>query len=205
MRAAVVNRYGPPEDIVVAEIPTPELRPGEVLVRVEAVAVTSGDARLRAGRFPKGFGLLARLGVGLRGPRRRILGVALSGRVERVAPGVQGFAPGDEVAGMSGTRLGAHAEFVAVPAASMVHKPGTVAHADAAGVLFGGTTALYFLRDRAGVRPGDTVLVNGASGAVGSSAVQLAKYLGADVTAVTSAPNADLVAGWGQITWSTTR
>lgn len=197
MRAAIVDRYGPPDGVVVVETPTPELRPGEALVRVEAVAVTVGDARLRAGRFPKGFGLLARLGVGLRGPRRRVLGGSLSGTVERVAPGVQGLAPGDEVAGMTGTRLGGHAAFVAVPATSLVLKPPTVGHADAAGVLFGGTTALYFLRDRAKVRPGDAVLVNGASGSVGSSAVQLAKHLGAEVTAVTSTRNAGFVTRLG--------
>lgn len=197
MRAAIVDRYGPPDRVVVAETPTPDLRRGEVLVRIEAAAVTAGDARMRAGRFPKGFGLLARLGVGLRGPRRRILGGSLSGTVERVGPGVEGIAPGDEVAGMTGARLGGHAEYAAVPAASLVRKPLTVGHADAAGVLFGGTTALFFLRDRATVRPGDAVLVNGASGAVGTSAVQLAKHFGAEVTAVTSAPNADVVTRLG--------
>ncbi|MGB7961869.1 MAG: NAD(P)-dependent alcohol dehydrogenase [Propionicimonas sp.] len=197
MRAAVVGSYGPPDHVTVAERPTPLPRAGEVLVRVAAVAVTSGDARLRAGRFPPGFGLLARLAVGLRGPRRRILGGAFSGTVEGVAPGVTGFAPGDEVAGMTGTRLGGHAEFVAVPGASLVRKPAEVGHPAAAGVLFGGTTALYFLRDRAKVRPGDAVLVNGASGAVGSSAVQLAKHFGATVTAVTSTRNVDFVTGLG--------
>lgn len=193
MRAAVVTGYGPPDRVVIAERPTPEPRRGEVLVRVAAAAVTSADARLRAGRFPKGFGLLARLGVGLRGPRRAVLGAALSGTIERVGPGVAGFAVGDDVAGMSGTRMGAHAELAVVPVTSLVRKPAGVSHAQAAGALFGGTTALYFLRDRAGIRPGQTVLVNGASGAVGSSAVQLATLAGAEVTAVTSARNADLV------------
>lgn len=197
MRAAIVDRYGSPDHVVITETPTPELRPGEVLVRVEAVAVTTGDARLRAGRFPKGFGLLARLGVGLRGPRHGVLGGSLSGTVERVGSGVEGISPGDQVAGMTGARLGGHAGFVAVPAASLVRKPSTVGHAEAAGVLFGGTTALYFLRDRAKVQPGDAVLVNGASGAVGTSAVQLAKHFGAEVTAVTSTRNAGLVTRLG--------
>jgi len=197
MRAAVVDRYGPPAGVALAATPKPELRPGEVLVRVRAAAVTSGDARLRAGRFPPGFGLLARLAVGVRGPRRGVLGGSLSGTVERVAPGVDGFAPGDEVAGLTGGRFGAHAEYAAVPGASLAHRPPGVSFADAAGVLFGGTTALFFLRDRARVRPGRTVLVNGASGAVGCAAVQLAKHLGAEVTAVTSAANADLVTRLG--------
>jgi len=197
MRAAVVERYGPPESIRLAELPEPEPRRGEVLVRVGAVAVTAADARLRSGRFPAGFGLLARLGIGLRGPRRRVLGSALSGVVERLGPGVEGLSPGDEVAGMNGARLGAHAELVPVPASALVVKPAGLGHAEAAGVLFGGTTALHFLRDRARLRPGASVLVNGASGAVGSSAVQLARHLGGEVTAVTSGRNRELVARLG--------
>ncbi|WP_199035690.1 NAD(P)-dependent alcohol dehydrogenase [Glycomyces salinus] len=197
MRAAFVDRYGPPERITITETPPPEPRKGEALVRVEAAAVTAGDARMRAGRFPKGFGALARLGIGLRGPRARTLGGTLSGRVEKVAPDVTRLAPGDQVAGMTGARMGSHAEYVAVPAAALVYKPTEVSHADAAAVLFGGTTALHFLRDRAEVAPGDTVLVNGASGAVGTSAVQLARHFGAKVTAVTSARNRSLVADLG--------
>ncbi|GGM24648.1 NAD(P)-dependent alcohol dehydrogenase [Micromonospora yangpuensis] len=197
MRAAVVVRYGPPEQVVVTDVRTPEPRPGEVLVRVEAAAVTAGDARLRAGRFPAGFGVLARLGVGLRGPRARILGGTLSGRIERVGRDVTRFSPGDLVAGMTGMRLGTHAEYATVRAASLVPKPAGVGHSDAAGVLFGGTTALWFLRERARIRAGHRVLVNGASGAVGSSAVQIAAHLGATVTAVTSARNTAFVTGLG--------
>lgn len=197
MRAAFVERYGPPERITVAETPRPEPRAGEVLVRIRAAAVTAGDARLRAGRFPRGFGFLGRLGVGLRGPRVRVLGGTLSGSVEKAAPDVARPAPGDEVTGMTGARMGSHAEYVAVPAASLVPKPENVSHAEAAAVLFGGTAALHFLRDRAGVAPGDTVLVNGASGAVGTSAMQLARHFGAKVTAVTSARNRDLVVSLG--------
>lgn len=196
MKAAVVHRYGPPEEVAIVEVPIPQPGRGEVVVRVEAVAVTSGDARMRAGRFPAGFGVLARLGLGMGGPRRRVLGGSLSGVVVGVGAEVAGLAVGDEVAGMSGA-LGAHAQYVAVPAARMVPKPAGITHAEAAGVLFGGTTALYFLRDRAGLRAGQTALVNGASGSVGSAAVQLAKVMGADVTAVTSATNAAVVTRWG--------
>ncbi|RHW27536.1 NAD(P)-dependent alcohol dehydrogenase [Nocardioides immobilis] len=182
MRAAIIERYGPPEQVVVTEVPVPEPGKGEVLVRVEAVAVTAGDARIRGARFPRGFGLLARVALGIRGPRRPILGGSLSGTVERVGPGVVDLAPGDEVAGMNDMRMGGHAEYVVMPAGSLVRKPATVRHEDAAGALFGGTTALHFLRDRVG--PGSAVLVNGASGAVGTSALQLAKLAGAEVTAV---------------------
>lgn len=188
MRAAVVERYGPPEQVVVTQVPLPDVGKGEVLVRVAAVAVTAGDARIRGARFPRGFGTLARVALGMRRPRRPILGGSLSGVVERVGPGVVDLAPGDEVTGMNDLRMGGHAEYVAIPAASLVRKPAGISHEDAAGVLFGGTTALHFLRDR--VSPGAAVLVNGASGAVGTSALQLAKLAGAEVTAVTR--NGDL-------------
>ncbi|HWI19979.1 MAG TPA: NAD(P)-dependent alcohol dehydrogenase [Vicinamibacterales bacterium] len=164
-----------------------------MLVRVVAAAVTSGDARIRAGRFPPGFGVPARLAFGLRGPRRRILGYVFSGVVEEVGAGVANIAPGHTVCGMTGMSMGAHAEYVSVAARRVAAVPSGVSHSDAAGLLFGGSTALYFLRDRALVRPGMTVLVNGASGAVGSNAVQLARHFGATVTGVTSARNADFV------------
>jgi NADPH:quinone reductase-like Zn-dependent oxidoreductase len=167
------------------------------LVRVVAAAVTSGDARIRGGRFPPGFALPARLAFGLRGPRRRILGMVFSGIIEEVGPGVANVVPGHAVCGMTGVSMGAHAEYVSVAARKVAAVPSGVSHADAAGLLFGGSTALYFLRDRASVGPGMTVLVNGASGAVGSNAVQLAKYFGATVTGVTSAGNADFVRGLG--------
>jgi len=197
MRAAVFQRYGPPEVVRVAEVPRPEPRAHEVLVRVEAVAVTSADARIRGARFPPGFGFLARLVFGVVRPRRRILGSCFSGVVESVGSGVDDFAPGDEVCGMTGTRLGAHAQYLTVAAKRIARKPPEVFHEDAAGLLFGGTTALFFLRDKASVGPGVTVLVNGASGAVGTNAVQLAKHLGATVTGVTSSGNAELVTKLG--------
>lgn len=193
MRAAVVERYGGPEHVQVVEVPRPKPKAGEVLVRVRAAAVTSGDARIRGARFPKGFAVPARLAFGLRRPRRPVLGGSFSGVVEEVGAKVTGWVPGDEVCGMTGMRMGTHAELVAVPAKRLARKPAGVSHDDAAGVLFGGTTALFFLRDKASVGPGMTVLVNGASGAVGSNAVQLARHFGATVTGVTSAANAQLV------------
>jgi NADPH:quinone reductase-like Zn-dependent oxidoreductase len=195
MRAAVQDRYGPPDVVRVEEVPDAQPASGQVLVRVRAAAVTSGDARVRAARFPRGFATLGRLAIGVRRPRRSVLGVAVSGVVERVGEQVTGLAVGDEVCGMTGSRFGAHAELVAVKAGRLVHKPAGVSHADAAAVLFGGTTAVHFLRDR--LRPGSEVLVNGASGAVGSAAVQLAHRAGARVTGVCSARNADLVASLG--------
>lgn len=197
MRAAVVERYGGPEVVRVAEVPVPEPRTGEVLVRVRAAAVTSADSRIRGARFPRGFAPFARLVFGLRRPRHRVLGGCFSGKVAAVGPRVSGWAPGDQVCGMTGMRMGAHAEYVAVPAKRVVRRPAGVSHEEAAGVLFGGSAALWFLRDRAGVAPGSTVLVNGASGAIGTCAVQLARHLGATVTGVTSGANADLVRSLG--------
>ena len=195
MRAAVVTEYGGPEVVQVQEVPRPSAGRGEVLVRVEAVAVTSGDARIRGARFPAGFAVPARLAFGLRRPRRPVLGSAFSGVVEAVGPGVTSPVVGDAVCGMTGLRLGAHAEHVVQPAAKAVPVPAGVSHDDAAGVLFGGTTALHFVRGR--VRPGTTVLVIGASGAVGTNAVQLARHLGGVVTGVTSGANAALVRDLG--------
>jgi NADPH:quinone reductase-like Zn-dependent oxidoreductase len=197
MRAAVVHRYGAPEVVQVIEVPDPVPRADEVLVRVRAVAVTSGDVRIRGARFPAGFGLLARLALGITRPRRAILGSSLSGVVEAVGSPGGAFAPGDEVCGMNGTRMGAHAELVAVQAKRLVAKPAGVSHDEAAGLLFGATTALHFLRDKASIGPGTSVLVNGASGAIGTSAVQLARLAGATVTAVTSGANAALVTELG--------
>jgi NADPH:quinone reductase-like Zn-dependent oxidoreductase len=197
MRAAVVHEYGAPGVVRVVDIDTPTPGAKDVLVRIRATAVTAADSRIRGARFPRGFAPFARLAFGLRRPRRTVLGNAFSGVVEALGPKVTGIAVGDEVAGTTGLRMGTHAEYAVVPASRVVAKPAGVSHDDAAGVLFGGSTALFFLRDKATVGPGTRVLVNGASGAIGTSAVQLAKHAGATVTGVTSGANADLVRSLG--------
>lgn len=197
MRAATYTRYGPPEVVSVTEVAVPTVGAGEVLVRVHAAAVTAADGRIRAARFPRGFGPFARLAFGVRRPRRPTLGSCLSGVVEAVGAGVSGWAVGDEVCGMAGTRMGAHAELASVPAQRLVAKPTSVSHDAAAGVLFGGTTAWDYLHRKATVRAGDRVLIVGASGAVGTNAVQLAVLAGAHVTAVTSSRNEALVRSLG--------
>ncbi len=195
MKAAVVERYGPPEVVSVVDLPDPVAGKGQVLVRVHAATLNSGDARIRGARFPPGFAVPARLALGLRRPRRPVLGVAYSGVVEAVGPGVSGVTVGDEVCGMTGARMGAHAELAAVRADRVCPKPAAVDHEQAAAILFGGSTARHFLHDLVG--PGKRVLVNGASGAVGSAAVQLARLEGAHVTGVCSDRNADLVRSLG--------
>lgn len=210
MRAVVVERYGPPEVARLVERPDPVPGPGQVLVRVEASTVNSGDARIRAGRFPDGFGAVARLAFGFRGPRRPVLGNVVSGVVVAVGPEPRGraaarlagtpgarLAIGDRGCGMTGVAMGAHAELVAIARGKLAPIPAGVSFDDAAGVLFGGSTALHYLTDKGGVRAGHRVLVIGASGAVGTSAVQLAKHFGARVTAVTSARNAALASELG--------
>lgn len=197
MRAAVVDRYGPPEVVRLAEVARPQAGTEEVLVRIQAAAVSSADSRIRRACFPPGFGPPARLVFGIRRPRRPILGGTFAGVIEAIGAGVADFEPGQAVCGMTGTKLGTHAEYVTVPGHRVAQVPAGVSPDDAAGVLFGGTAAQFFLRDRASVAPGRSVLVNGASGAVGTNAVQLAKHYGAAVTAVTSAANVALVTRLG--------
>lgn len=193
MRAVIVDRYGPPAVARITELSSPVPKPDQVLVRVAAAAVTSGDARIRAASFPAGMSLPGRLALGVRGPRNRVLGMVVSGTVAAVGSAVTTFAVGDEVAGMTGARMGTHAELVAVAAKRLVRKPGGIQHNAAAAAIFGGATALHFLHDVAGLRAGQDVLVIGASGAVGTSAVQLAQIAGATVTGVASDRNVALL------------
>jgi len=195
VKAAVVERYGPPEVVSVRDLPDPVAGKGQVVVRVRATPANSGDARIRGCRFPRGFAVPGRLALGWRGPRRQVLGVVYSGTVESLGAGVTGLTIGDEVAGMTGMGMGAHAELAAVRADRLTAVPAGVSHEDAAAVLFGGSTARHFLGDV--VAPGRRVLVNGASGAVGTAAVQVAHLAGAHVTAVCSERNAELVRSLG--------
>lgn len=198
MRAVSVARYGPPEVATVVDIETPSAGRGQVLVRIEAAAVTAGDARMRSGDFPAGFGFAAKLAIGVRGPRRHILGTAHAGVVEEVGEGTDSFSVGDRVAGMNGARFGAHAQYAAVGTGAIARMPDEISHTDAAAAMFGGMTALRFLDGR--VHDGMRVLVNGASGSVGSAVVQLARRRGAQVTAVTSDRNRALVERLGAST-----
>ena len=197
MRAAVYSRYGPPEVVRVEEVEKPAPGPGELLVRVRATAVSSGDNRARGLELPPGFGPMGRLMFGLRGPRQPILGSVAAGEVEAVGQGVQGFRPGDPVLAFPDVKLGCHAEYRCVAAGgAVVPRPASLGPEEAAALPFGGVAALQFLR-RARVARGERVLVNGASGEVGVACVQLARHLGAEVTAVSSGGNAELVRSLG--------
>jgi NADPH:quinone reductase-like Zn-dependent oxidoreductase len=197
MKAAVCERYGPPEVVQIREVPTPT--PAERAVRVKAIATTvnSGDARLRALRVPRGMSLPVRLNIGVTKPRQPVFGFDVAGRVEAVGEAVTSFQPGDRVVASRGFDLGCHAELVTVDERGAIAGiPEGLSDHDAVSLCFGGATALHFFR-QGKLASGETVLINGASGAVGTLAVQLAKRTGAEVTAVCSAANADLVRGLG--------
>ncbi|MEL6770546.1 MAG: NAD(P)-dependent alcohol dehydrogenase [Bacteroidota bacterium] len=197
MRAVVCPRYGPPDVLHFAEVSKPVPRTGKVLIRVVTTTVTVADARVRAFRVPRAVWLPARLSLGLRRPRRPILGAEVAGVVEAVGDGVTAFQVGEAVLGCTLPRFGAYAEYVCLRADSiLVHKPESLSFEDTAAIPVGARTALHFLR-RVGVTAGDRVMVHGASGSVGTYAVQVAKVLGAEVTGVCSTRNVDLVRSLG--------
>lgn len=198
MKAAYYEKYGDPKVIDIREIPKPEPKANELLVKVISTTVNSADARIRSANFPKGFTPFARLAFGIFKPRNNVLGNCFSGVVENVGEKVDQFKIGDEVCGMTGIKMKAHAEYIVIDQSKAVaRKPESVTHDEAASVLFGGTTALSFLKGKVGLKQGQDVLINGASGSVGTNAVQIAKYLGAKVTGVTSSKNKKLVSTLG--------
>jgi NADPH:quinone reductase-like Zn-dependent oxidoreductase len=191
MKAAVHHRYGSPDVLVLAEAPTPVPAAGEVLVRVRAAVVGIVDSLAR-----RGSPVYARSHFGLLRPRFAVLGCDFAGQVAAAGPGVTRFAVGDEVFGTIAPRFGAHAEYLCLPEqAAIAPKPAGLSYAEAAALVDG--TALCFLRDKARLACGQTILINGASGAVGTSAVQLARHFGAAVTGVCSGPSAGLVRDLG--------
>jgi NADPH:quinone reductase-like Zn-dependent oxidoreductase len=197
MKAAVTTRYGPPDVLEIQEVERPALQDSDVLIQVQAATVTSGDWRVRSLDVPTGFGLLSRLMFGVTRPRQPILGTEVAGVIASIGRNVTRFAAGDAVFAYSDARMGGHAEYVSMPEGGAVaHRPKNLTVEEAAALSFGGTTALHFLR-RGRVQRGDRVLVNGASGSVGTAAVQLAKHSGAHVTGVSSSRNLDLVRSLG--------
>lgn len=189
MQAIVQDRYGSPDVLELREIDKPEIDDDGILVRVRAASVNAFDWHLMRGEpFP------ARMGNGLRRPKSSVLGVDVAGRVEAVGGNVTEFRPGDEVFGNPG---GAFAEYARGRAHGFVSKPASLTFEQAAAVPVAGLTALQGLRDRGQLQPGQTVLINGASGGVGTFAVQIAKVLGGDVTGVCSTRNVELVRSLG--------
>ena len=196
-RAYVYRRYGGPEVIEATEMAKPAPKADEILVRIRATSVSSADWRMRSLTLPPGFGLMGRPAFGVFGPRQPVLGTEFSGVVETVGAAVTRFQPGDAVFGFPGIKLGCHAEYRTIRADGPVARmPANLTFEEAASLSFGGSTALHYLR-KAMIRAGERVLVIGASGAVGTALVQIARHRGAEATGVTSGGNADLVRSLG--------
>lgn len=203
MKAVICNKYGPPEVLQIENVEKPAPKPNELLVKVIAATAHIGDTKIR--RFEPGMGPvrdfffkpMMRLILGFRGPRKKILGMEFSGIVEETGKNVTQFKPGDEVFASTGIRFGAYAEYCCISENAIITlKPSNMSHEEAAPVPNGAITAMKHLRT-ANVKKGDKVLIYGASGSVGTYAVQLAKYWGAEVTGVCSTGNLEMVRSIG--------
>ncbi len=205
MKAIVYTAFGSPDVLRLEETPRPVPKRNEILIRVRASSVNFGDIIARSFRSvtPRGFNmpylfwLIAKMTIGWRKPRIRVLGNELAGEVETVGRDVKRFKPGDQVFGHSGQRFGAYAEFICLPeSAPVAPKPANLSFDEAAVITYGALMALSLLR-RVNLKPGQKILINGASGGIGSAAVQIAKHLGADVTAVCGGPRLAYVRALG--------
>jgi NADPH:quinone reductase-like Zn-dependent oxidoreductase len=200
MKAILYQKYGPPEVLQLKEIEKPTPKDDEILIKVFATTVSRGDVRMRSFNVPRAHWLFARLYLGVFKPRRSILGMSLAGEVEAIGKNVTLYKKGDPVfASTFGTDFGGYAEYKCMPQNGMVFiKPTNSSWHEAAAIIGGSTTALRLLR-KGNVEKGKDVLVYGASGAVGTYAVQLARYFGANVTAVCSTSNVELVQSIGAL------
>ncbi|OPY33130.1 MAG: Acryloyl-coenzyme A reductase [Methanomassiliicoccales archaeon PtaU1.Bin124] len=195
MKAIYYSRYGPPEVLQLREVERPVPGPDEVLIKVHATSVTNADCYMRRAET-----LLSRLFLGLFRPRRNILGTEFAGDVAAVGEDVVKFRVGEKVYGFTGFRLGAYADYVCLSQHdSLVAMPETLNYDEAAAIVDGTTTALFFLKDKANIRKGQKILIVGGSGSIGSAAIQVARYFEAEVTAVCSSRNFDLVRSLGAI------
>lgn len=197
MKAAICTRWGPPEVLRVTDVERPVPRKGEVRIRIAATTVTVSDCIARGLRAPRRYRILGRLILGMKGPRRPIFGMVVAGDIESVGRNVTSFQPGDQVFGMSRWRAGAYAEYVCWSAKTMLaRRPVNLTDEEAAALPYGGLLALHLMR-KASIQRGQRVLVYGASGAIGTATVQLARHFGARVTGVCSTRNLALVESLG--------
>ncbi|QIZ40366.1 NAD(P)-dependent alcohol dehydrogenase [Bacillus sp. RZ2MS9] len=197
MKAIICTNYGPPNVLQLQNVEKPKPKKNEVLVKIHATSVSTGDCRIRGFNSPLLFWIPMRIILGFRKPRKPILGVELSGEIEDIGTDVTQFKKGDQVFALTELNLGGYAEYTCVHESGLIAlKPTNVTYEEAAVIPFGGTSALHFLR-KGQIKKGQRVLIYGASGSVGTAAVQLAKYFGATVTAICSSSNLDLVTALG--------
>ena len=198
MKAAIYQRYGGPEVLSLGEVDRPEPADDELLIEIHAAEVTKADCEMRRFRFPvKWFWLPLRFAVGLFKPKRRILGGYFSGVISAVGKNVSRFRSGDAIFGATRLRFGAHGEFLCLPEHyTLEKKPDNISFEEAAAVPLGGLNAIHFMR-KAGLQPGESLLINGAGGSIGTFALQIAKRMGAEVTAVDRGDKADMLRGIG--------
>ena len=197
MKAIICTKYGPPNVLQLQNVEKPKPKKNEVLVKIHATSVSTGDCRIRGFNSPLLFWIPMRIILGFRKPRKPILGVELSGEIEDIGTDVTQFKKGDPVFALTELNLGGYAEYTCVHESGLIAlKPTNVTYEEAAVIPFGGTSALHFLR-KGQIKKGQRVLIYGASGSVGTAAVQLAKYFGATVTAICSSSNFDLVTALG--------
>jgi len=199
MKAIVYEQYGPPDVLHLEEVEKPAPKENEVLIKIYASTVTTGDVNARSFIFvPPGLGLLAHLMMGVRKPKHAILGTDFAGEIVETGRDVRLFKKGDKVFGIDGDGVGAYAEYKRISEEmALAPKPANLTYEEAAAIPSGALTALYFLKDKGNIQSGQKVLVNGASGSVGVAAVEIAKYFGAEVTGVCSGTNFELVKSLG--------
>jgi len=193
MRAVICTKYGPPDVLHMVDVEKPTPNDNEVLIKIYAATVTTGDVEIRKFKMPAWLWLFARIGFGIRGPRKKVLGQELAGEVESVGNDVKRFKEGDQVFARTDFSLGAYSEYKCLPEEGVIAlKPSNMTYEEAVTIPMGGIEALRFLR-LGNIHSGQKVLINGASGSIGTLAVQLTRYYGAEVTAVCSTKNLDIV------------